>query len=319
MTGWRWRWTPCWRTPSRTEADDLIELSVRTEGDQAVLTVTDSGCGIPEEDLDRIFGRFARATPYRSRESGGFGLGLPLVAAIVEAHNGSVRVTSAVGGGSTFELVIPTTAERAEEAEESTVRSGKSSLSRTYAGLSRTYPLEPRKCGPPWYGPQTRHRVPQTGGNPCRQPAGLPSPEPSRLAPDAAATTADPDPACVAAAGDPLTGADRAGAGATADLAGIAELGTADGCAVLPVGAADEAAGGATVAAPRAPSELTAWPLWPKTATSTPAAATASSTTAPAIMPVRKLISSSQALMAARRPECDPNAPSPLTYSDDTD
>jgi len=44
-------------------------------------------------------------------------------------------------------------------------------------------------------------------------------------------------------------------------LAGVAELGTADGCAVLPVGAADEAAGGATVAAPRAPSALTAWPL----------------------------------------------------------
>jgi len=197
---------------AHTEADDLIELSVRTEGDQAVLTVTDSGCGIPEEDLDRIFGRFARATPYRSRESGGFGLGLPLVAAIVEAHNGSVRVTSAVGGGSTFELVIPTTAEKAEEAEESTVRSGKSSLSRTYAGLSRTYPREPRKCGPPCCGPQTHHRAPQTGGNPCRQPAGLPSPERSRLAPDAAAAPADPDPAWATAAGESLTGADRAGA-----------------------------------------------------------------------------------------------------------
>jgi two-component system, OmpR family, sensor kinase len=117
---------------AHTEADDLIELSARVEDGQVVLAVTDSGCGIPADDLDRIFGRFSRATPYRSRESGGFGLGLPVVAAIAEGHHGSVRVTSNVGDGSTFELVLPTTGESANGSEPSTVRSGKSSLSGTY-------------------------------------------------------------------------------------------------------------------------------------------------------------------------------------------
>jgi two-component system, OmpR family, sensor kinase len=117
---------------AHTEKDDLIELSARMEDGHAVLTVTDSGCGIPEEDLDRIFGRFSRATPYRSRETGGFGLGLPVVAAIAEAHHGSVRVTSSVGRGSTFELLVPAAAEVADGAQSPTVRSGKlSSLSRT--------------------------------------------------------------------------------------------------------------------------------------------------------------------------------------------
>jgi signal transduction histidine kinase len=122
---------------AHTEADDLIELSARIEGGHAVLAVTDSGCGIPAEDLGRIFGRFARATPYRSREAGGFGLGLPVVAAIAEAHHGSVRVTSSVGRGSTFEVVVPTTGETPNGAQSPTVRSGKSSLSRTYASDSR--------------------------------------------------------------------------------------------------------------------------------------------------------------------------------------
>jgi signal transduction histidine kinase len=92
---------------AHTAPDDLIELSARVEEGGVVLAVADSGCGIPEEDLERIFGRFSRATPYRSREVGGFGLGLPTVRAIAEAHRGSVRVHSTVGKGATFELVIP--------------------------------------------------------------------------------------------------------------------------------------------------------------------------------------------------------------------
>jgi signal transduction histidine kinase len=93
---------------AHTEEEDRIELSARIEGGQAVLAVTDSGCGIPEADLERIFGRFARAKPFRSREVGGFGLGLSIAAAITEAHHGTIRVHSTVGTGSTFELVIPT-------------------------------------------------------------------------------------------------------------------------------------------------------------------------------------------------------------------
>ena len=92
---------------AHTDKDDRIELSARVEDGHVILAVADSGCGIPEADLERIFGRFSRAAPYRSREVGGFGLGLPTAAAIAEAHHGSVRVSSTVGKGSTFELLIP--------------------------------------------------------------------------------------------------------------------------------------------------------------------------------------------------------------------
>jgi signal transduction histidine kinase len=92
---------------AHTDKDDRIELSARVEDEHVVLAVADSGCGIPEADLERIFGRFSRATHHRSREVGGFGLGLPTVAAIAEAHHGSVRVNSTVGKGSTFEILIP--------------------------------------------------------------------------------------------------------------------------------------------------------------------------------------------------------------------
>jgi signal transduction histidine kinase len=94
---------------AHTEPDDQIELSVRVEDGFAVFTVADSGCGIPEPDLDRIFDRFSRARPFRSRQSGGFGLGLPLAAAITEAHHGTIRVHSTVGAGATFELLVPMT------------------------------------------------------------------------------------------------------------------------------------------------------------------------------------------------------------------
>ncbi len=92
---------------AHTDKDDRIELSARVQDGHVILAVADSGCGIPAADLERVFGRFSRAAPYRSREVGGFGLGLPTVAAIAEAHQGSVRVNSTVGKGSTFELLIP--------------------------------------------------------------------------------------------------------------------------------------------------------------------------------------------------------------------
>ena len=96
---------------AHTEAGDRIEVSVRLEESRAVIAVTDSGCGMPPAALDRIFGRFTRGEPYRSREAGGFGLGLPIVQAIAEAHHGSVRVHSTSGHGATFEMVIPAAVE----------------------------------------------------------------------------------------------------------------------------------------------------------------------------------------------------------------
>jgi signal transduction histidine kinase len=90
-----------------TEPDDQIELSARRDGEKVVLAVTDSGSGIPAAEIGRIFGRFTRVDTGRSRETGGFGLGLAVVKAIAEAHHGSVQVQSTVGQGSVFELQLP--------------------------------------------------------------------------------------------------------------------------------------------------------------------------------------------------------------------
>jgi signal transduction histidine kinase len=90
-----------------TAPDGDIELSVRRDGDEVAFLVTDSGSGIADADVSRIFSRFSRIDAGRSREVGGFGLGLAIVKAIAEAHHGSVLVRSTVGQGSVFELRLP--------------------------------------------------------------------------------------------------------------------------------------------------------------------------------------------------------------------
>jgi signal transduction histidine kinase len=92
---------------AHTTQGDRIEVSSRLEDGGVVLAVADAGCGIQPTDLRRIFQRFARAEPYRSRPSGGLGLGLAIVQAIAEAHGGSVTVQSALGHGSDFEVHLP--------------------------------------------------------------------------------------------------------------------------------------------------------------------------------------------------------------------
>jgi two-component system OmpR family sensor kinase len=91
-----------------TEVSGRIELSADLQGRSVVLAVADSGPGISARDLDRIFDRFARTDSHRSREAGGFGLGLSIVKAVAEAHHGSVQVRSTEGKGSIFEMVLPT-------------------------------------------------------------------------------------------------------------------------------------------------------------------------------------------------------------------
>ncbi len=95
-----------------TDTDGQIELSARREGEKVILAVADSGSGIPAAEVGRIFGRFSRTDAGRSRQTGGFGLGLAVVKAIAEAHQGSVHVESTVGKGSVFELVLPASAAR---------------------------------------------------------------------------------------------------------------------------------------------------------------------------------------------------------------
>ena len=90
-----------------SEPDGRIELSARRSGEQVVLVVRDWGSGIPATDIGHIFDRFTRVGKGRSRDTGGFGLGLAVVKAIAEAHGGSVEVRSMVGQGSVFELSLP--------------------------------------------------------------------------------------------------------------------------------------------------------------------------------------------------------------------
>jgi len=92
---------------NHTRPEDSIEMSVQRSVATAVISVRDSGTGISRADLDRIFHRFARADPGRSRNTGGFGLGLSIVRAIAEAHGGSVGVRSTPGEGSVFEILLP--------------------------------------------------------------------------------------------------------------------------------------------------------------------------------------------------------------------
>jgi signal transduction histidine kinase len=92
-----------------TDEGDAIRIEARHDGSVAIIEVSDTGVGIPADQLSRIFDRFSRVDEGRRRRngSGGTGLGLPIVKAIVEAHGGSVGVRSELGKGTTFSLRIP--------------------------------------------------------------------------------------------------------------------------------------------------------------------------------------------------------------------
>jgi len=83
-----------------------VRLRVATERGRAVLEVADDGPGMAPEVAERVFERFYRADPARSRDQGGSGLGLAIVAAVVAAHEGTVTVTSDPASGSTFRVEL---------------------------------------------------------------------------------------------------------------------------------------------------------------------------------------------------------------------
>jgi two-component system, OmpR family, sensor histidine kinase SenX3 len=91
-------------SPDKTRVD----VSTRQAAADAVeISVADQGIGIPERDLERIFERFYRVDPARSRATGGTGLGLAIVKHVTAAHGGKVTVVSSEGEGSTFTLRLP--------------------------------------------------------------------------------------------------------------------------------------------------------------------------------------------------------------------
>lgn len=93
----------CKYTPARGR----ISVTTHRRRDRAVIDVADTGVGIPTEDLPNVFERFYRSDLSRSKETGGFGLGLAIAKHIVDASGGEVTVTSEVGRGTTFTVSLP--------------------------------------------------------------------------------------------------------------------------------------------------------------------------------------------------------------------
>ena len=90
-----------------TPEGGLVSVELEEEKTRAIIRVEDTGIGIPESSKGRLFQRFFRADPSRSKESGGYGLGLAIAHAIVEQNEGSIEVQSVETGGSVFVVTLP--------------------------------------------------------------------------------------------------------------------------------------------------------------------------------------------------------------------
>ena len=90
-------------TPSGGE----ISVSLKQEGNQAVVRVHNTGEGIADDDLRRIFDRFYRSANARGQRGGGGGLGLAIAKTIVEAHDGTISAESRPNTGATFTIRLP--------------------------------------------------------------------------------------------------------------------------------------------------------------------------------------------------------------------
>ncbi len=99
-----------------TEVGGRITVAARAEAGRVVVEVTDTGSGIPAEALPRVFDRFYRAEPSRSRATGGSGLGLAIARQLVRAHGGEISVRSSPDRGTTFSFWLPLASGRNRDA-----------------------------------------------------------------------------------------------------------------------------------------------------------------------------------------------------------
>jgi signal transduction histidine kinase len=90
-----------------TPEGGAINVNIMDHTGEAVVSISDTGIGIPENEVDTIFERFYRTEKSRNRQTGGAGIGLTIVKSILEAHGGTVEVMSKEGLGSTFLIKIP--------------------------------------------------------------------------------------------------------------------------------------------------------------------------------------------------------------------
>jgi two-component system, OmpR family, sensor kinase len=84
-----------------------VRVRLSSDNGSALIEVEDSGPGLGADEADRVCERFYRSDSSRSRESGGAGLGLSIVAAVARAHGGDVAATSEPGRGATFRITLP--------------------------------------------------------------------------------------------------------------------------------------------------------------------------------------------------------------------
>ena len=90
-----------------TQEDGEISVSAEIAYDKVKIVISDTGIGIPPEEIDKIFDRFYRVDKVRSKTTGGSGLGLSIVKWIVETHNGNISVKSTVGKGTQVIILLP--------------------------------------------------------------------------------------------------------------------------------------------------------------------------------------------------------------------
>jgi two-component system OmpR family sensor kinase len=107
-----------------TPAGTPVEIGVNDADGLAILTVADHGTGLAPDTAAKVFEPFYRADPGRSRDRGGSGLGLSIVAAVMAAHQGTVQVSETPGGGATFSVQLPMAGEPPASARSALPRWG---------------------------------------------------------------------------------------------------------------------------------------------------------------------------------------------------
>ena len=90
-----------------TPSDGMVSVGLARDGGYAVVSVSDTGIGIPADQIPRVFERFYRADPARARDPGGSGLGLAIAHWIVQQHRGEITVESEPAKGTTVQVRLP--------------------------------------------------------------------------------------------------------------------------------------------------------------------------------------------------------------------
>ena len=104
-----------------TKSGGAIKVDVKNEENSVLISITDTGCGIPSDKLEFIFERFRQVDEELTNKSEGSGIGLSLVKALIEAHGGNIKVSSTYGVGSTFTISLPNKISKHKKADSSSL------------------------------------------------------------------------------------------------------------------------------------------------------------------------------------------------------